>query len=333
MRNLLLILMVLATALWSIDPGPPPAEREPLPVATFSIVAIDPETGDLGVAVQSKFFGVGAVVPWAKADVGAIATQAFANTTYGPEGLALLDDGISAEDAVARLTADDRGRDRRQVGMVDARGQAAAFTGKRCMDWAGHHVGDGFCCQGNILAGKGVVAAMAKAFEASDADLPERLVAALAAGQRAGGDKRGRQSAALLVVRRAGGYAHWNDRWVDIHVEDHKTPIKELGRLLALWRATMPPARLPEVLSRVVREPHGRASTVRAAHDALRRAYAADPKSLSEADRALARGDYVGTAQIGDIATVYVQVPGQPVLRRMNFTRPEGDQPWERVTK
>jgi uncharacterized Ntn-hydrolase superfamily protein len=207
-------------------------------VATFSIVAFDPETGDLGVAVESKFLGVGAVVPWARAGVGAVATQAWANTTYGPVGLDLLERGLPPEQVVGILTGRDAGREFRQVGMVDARGRAAAFTGEEANAWAGHVIGDGFACQGNILVGEEVVREMARAFRESKEPLPERLVAALRAGQAAGGDKRGRQSAALLVVREGGGYSGFNDRYIDLHVEDHATPIEELARVLALHRET-----------------------------------------------------------------------------------------------
>ena len=197
MRTPWALLFVFALAACGGDAPPRAAPVDTDVVATFSIVARDPDTGDLGVAVQSKFLGVGAVVPWARADVGAIATQAFANTTFGPRGLEMLDaEGASAEDAVNALVAGDDEPERRQLGIVDARGIAHAFTGERCLPWAGHVVGDGYCCQGNVLVGEAVVKAMAKVFEATDAPLPERLVAALAAGQAAGGDKRGRQSAA-----------------------------------------------------------------------------------------------------------------------------------------
>ncbi len=236
---LLLILTLTACA------GTPGAVDESQVVATFSIVAFDPETGDLGVAVQSRFFGVGSVVPFARAGVGAVATQAFANTTWGPEGLALLEAGKPPRAALDILVLDDQGRDRRQAGIVDAKGRAAAFTGKRAMAWAGHVVGEGFSCQGNILAGEEVVEEMADAFRESKGPLPERLVAALRAGQAAGGDKRGRQSAALLVVRKQGGYAGFNDRYVDIRVEDHKTPIEELARLLVLHRKFFPNVPVP----------------------------------------------------------------------------------------
>lgn len=213
----------------------PPAAEAP-PVATFSIVARDPENGDLGIAVQSRFLGVGSVVPWARAGVGAVATQAWANVTYGAEGLALLEGGKDAAAAVAALTGADAGRDRRQVGLVDAKGRAAAFTGGDCLDWAGHRTGEGFAVQGNILAGKQVVDAMADAFAGAKGELADRLVEALAAGQRAGGDKRGMQSAALLVVRKDGGYGGNNDRYIDLRVEDGKDPIAELKRLLDLYK-------------------------------------------------------------------------------------------------
>ena len=205
-------------------------------LATFSIVAHDPANGDLGVAVQSKFIAVGAVVPWAKAGIGAIATQSYANTTYGPHGLALLAEGLSANEALDRLTRDDKDRELRQVGIVSAAGDAAAFTGGECTEWAGHVVGDDYCCQGNILAGAETVRAMAAAFEAATGDLASRLVAALAAGQAAGGDRRGQQSAALLVVREGGGYGGNNDRLADLRVDDHPQPIQELARLLDLYR-------------------------------------------------------------------------------------------------
>ena len=205
-------------------------------VATFSIVAYDPENGDLGVAVQSKFLAVGAVVPWARAGVGAVATQSYANTTYGPGGLRLMAGGLSAQDALEKLVGADEERDRRQAGMVDARGSAAAYTGQDCFDWAGHIVGKGFACQGNILVSEEPVQAMARMFEESEGEMADRLAAALEAGQEAGGDSRGRQSAALLVVREKGGYGGFNDRWIDLRVDDHPMPIQELKRLLDLHK-------------------------------------------------------------------------------------------------
>ena len=210
------------------------------PIATFSIVAFDPATGELGVAVQSKFFSVGSVVPWAKAGVGAVATQSWANIQYGPDGLALLAKGKSPAEVVKALTAPDARREFRQLGIVDAKGRAASFTGKRCMDWAGHVKGKHFAAQGNILAGEAVVKNMAAAFEKArqqpKTELADWLMAALEAGQAAGGDKRGRQSAALLVVRAKGGYDGVTDRYIDLRVADHKTPIQELGRLLKLHK-------------------------------------------------------------------------------------------------
>jgi uncharacterized Ntn-hydrolase superfamily protein len=205
-------------------------------VATFSIVAHDPENGDLGVAVQSKFLAVGAVVPWAKAGVGAVATQSWANTTYGPEGLRLMAEGLTAQEALEKLVEADEERARRQAGIVDAQGNAAAYTGKGCFEWAGHIVGEGFACQGNILVSEETVQAMARTFEESEGELADRLVAALEAGQEAGGDSRGRQSAALLVVRKRGGYGGFNDRYLDLRVDDHATPIQELKRLLELHK-------------------------------------------------------------------------------------------------
>ncbi|GBC99138.1 hypothetical protein HRbin17_01659 [bacterium HR17] len=201
---------------------------------TFSIVAFDPKTGDLGVAVASKFLAVGAVVPYAQAGVGAIATQSFANTTFGPKGLALLKKGMTPSQVLKQLLANDKDRELRQVGIVDAKGRAAAFTGKKCLPWAGHIVGKGFAVQGNILAGEQVVKAMAKAFQEAKGELAERLMAALEAGEEAGGDARGKQSAAILVVRKGAGYGGFNDRYIDLRVDDHPEPVKELKRILAI---------------------------------------------------------------------------------------------------
>ncbi|MBI5773418.1 MAG: DUF1028 domain-containing protein [Verrucomicrobia bacterium] len=205
-------------------------------VGTYSIVAFDPATGDLGVAVQSKFFGVGSVVPWARARVGAIATQSAANTTYGPRGLELLASSKGAAEVAKLLTASDEQRDIRQLGVVDARGNSASFTGAKCNAWAGHIEGKNFCVQGNILVGEEVVRAMAAAYLAAQktegSELADWLMAALQAAEQAGGDKRGRQSAALLVVRERGGYMGLNDRYVDLRVEDNPQPVEELARLL-----------------------------------------------------------------------------------------------------
>jgi uncharacterized Ntn-hydrolase superfamily protein len=203
---------------------------------TFSIVARDPANDDLGVAVASKFLAVGSVVPWALAGVGAIATQALANVTYGPDGLAALAGGGDATTVVASLIGADEGRSERQLGIVDARGGAATHTGTGCLVWAGGRVADGVAVQGNILAGPEVVDAMLSGFGAAGGSLPDRLLTALLAGDRAGGDARGRQSAALLVVRAGGGYGGTTDRWIDLRVDDHVDPVPELQRLLDTWR-------------------------------------------------------------------------------------------------
>ena len=200
-------------------------------VATFSIAAFDPDTDSLGVAVQSKFLAVGAVVPWARAGVGAVATQAMANFNYGPRGLDLMAEGRTAEETVEALTLADEGREHRQVGVVDARGRAATYTGSECFDWAGGITGEHYAAQGNILVGAETVEAMAKTYEEAGGDLAARLLAALDAGQGAGGDSRGKQSAALLVVREGGGYGGDNDRVIDLRVDDHPEPIKELVRI------------------------------------------------------------------------------------------------------
>jgi uncharacterized Ntn-hydrolase superfamily protein len=204
-------------------------------VATYSIAACDLEAGQWGVATQSKFLAVGSVVPWAEPGVGAIATQAYANPRYGPEGLALLREGLDAQAVVDRLTAADDGREHRQVGVVDGRGGSASFTGSECMDWAGGLTGPCYAAQGNILVGEGTVAALAATFVATAGKpLAERLIECLAAAQAAGGDRRGQQSAALLVVERDGGYAKLSDVLVDLRVDEHPTPVAELARLYEL---------------------------------------------------------------------------------------------------
>ena len=204
-------------------------------VATYSIAACDLDAGQWGVATQSKFLAVGSVVPWAAPGVGAIATQAYANPRYGPAGLALLADGLSAEDVVANLTTADEDRDHRQLGVVDATGNSATFTGAECMDWAGGLAGPGFAAQGNILVGEETVAALATTFSATDGrPLAERLLECLAAAQAAGGDRRGQQSAALLVVEQDGGYAGLSDTLVDLRVDDHDQPVAELARLYGI---------------------------------------------------------------------------------------------------
>ena len=203
---------------------------------TYSIVALDAATGDLGVATQSKFLAVGAVVPWARAEVGAIATQSFANVTYGPNGLALLEGGLSAADALDRLVAEDALREQRQAGIVDRHGTAATHTGRECFAWAGGRTGRGYAAQGNILAGAAVVDGIAETFEAGGKPFPELLVACLAAAEAAGGDRRGRESAALLIVRANGGYGGGNDIWVDLRVDQHDDPVPELERVLGMHR-------------------------------------------------------------------------------------------------
>ena len=206
---------------------------------TFSIVAFDAATGDLGVAVASKFPCVGAVVPWARAGVGAVATQSWANTDFGPDGLRLMGGGLPAGPALDAVLEPDGDREERQVGFVDPHGGAATFTGANCMDWAGGRTGDGFAVQGNILAGEDVVASLADAFARTDGDLCDRLLAALLAGDAAGGDRRGKQSAALLVVREGGGYEGRNDRYIDLRVDDHPDAPTELARIFAVWDTTM----------------------------------------------------------------------------------------------
>ena len=219
--------------------------------ATFSIVARDPETEDLGVAVQSKYFAVGAVVPHAQAGVGAIATQARGNLLYASQGFGLLLKGHSPEQVVEALIAADPLRSERQVGVVNRQGRAASYTGEDCLPWAGGRTGENYAVQGNLLAGPQVVDAMAAAFESASGDLAHRLVYALAAGQAAGGDARGRQSAAVLVVRRKGGYMGLTDRYIDLHVEDHATPVRELQRLLRIRHAQLAVAAAERLVRRV----------------------------------------------------------------------------------
>jgi uncharacterized Ntn-hydrolase superfamily protein len=201
-------------------------------VATYSIVACDLDAAQWGVAVQSKFLAVGSVVPWAEPHVGAIATQSWANPRYGPDGLDLLRSGRTAEEAIAALTAADEGREHRQLGIVDGSGHAATFTGSECHDWAGSRTGNGYAAQGNILVSHETVDALAVTFEQNGhLSLAERLIACLAAAQAAGGDRRGQQSAALMVVEKDAGYAKLSDLVVDLRVDDHELPIVELRRL------------------------------------------------------------------------------------------------------
>ncbi len=205
------------------------------PVATYSICACDLGAGQWGVATQSKFLAVGSVVPWAAPHVGAIATQSYANPRYGPDGLALLADGLPAEEVIARLTFADADRGLRQVGVVDAEGRAATFTGEGCHGWAGGRAGAGYAAQGNILVSAGTVDALAETFESTEGrPLVERLLDCLDAAQAAGGDRRGQQSAALVVVERDGGYARLSDTLVDLRVDDHPLPLAELRRLYGM---------------------------------------------------------------------------------------------------
>jgi uncharacterized Ntn-hydrolase superfamily protein len=217
-----------------------PAITSAPPVATFSIVGVDPATGEIGIATQSKIVSVGSVVPWAEAGIGAVATQAWANTTYGPKGLVLLRDGATPKEAIEKLLADDPGRDARQVAIIDAKGNSFAYTGAKCLAWAGSAFGPNCVAVGNILAGEKVATGMIKGFGESDGDLGDRLIAALRAGQSAGGDKRGRQSAALLIVRQGAGYAGFNDRYRDVRVDEHTKPIEELARVYDLHRKAFP---------------------------------------------------------------------------------------------
>jgi uncharacterized Ntn-hydrolase superfamily protein len=207
---------------------------EPL-VATYSIAACDLAAGRWGVATQSKFLGVGSIVPWAEPQAGAVATQSYANPRYGPDGLTLLRDGLSAEEVVERLTSADDGREQRQLGVVDAQGGSASFTGSACHDWAGGRTGPGYAAQGNILVSEATVDAIADTFDATAGKpLEERLLDCLDAAQMAGGDSRGQQSAALLVVERDGGYAGLSDVVFDLRVDDHERPLEELRRLYRL---------------------------------------------------------------------------------------------------
>lgn len=225
LKNVFVLILVLA-AMVSAKPDNT--------IATFSIVARDPATGELGVAVASRFFSVGSVVPWAKTGVGAVATQSFANTSFGWRGLDLLEQGATPDQAMKILLENDDHPERRQVGIVSADGKSATFTGDECNAWAGGRSGENYACQGNILAGAEVVAAMEETFLKTEGTLADRLYAALLAGEAKGGDSRGKQSAALLVVKDGAGYGGYTDRAIDIRVDDHAEPFKELGRLLNL---------------------------------------------------------------------------------------------------
>lgn len=209
---------------------------------TYSIVAADPEKGDIGVAVASKFIAAGAIVPWVKVGVGGVATQAWANVKLGPLVLSLLEANYTPRRAVETLLSTDPKREQRQIGVVNAKGEAYAFTGKECLEYAGHIIGDGYAVQGNILAGPEVLEAMARAYESTKGELVDRLLAALKAGDQAGGDRRGKQSAAIIVVRPCGGYGGCEegaDKYVDLRVDDHPEPVKELERLFRIWELTI----------------------------------------------------------------------------------------------
>lgn len=235
---------------------------------TFSIVAADPETGDLGIAVASKFIAVGSIVPWAKPRVGAVATQAWANVRHAPLILFLLEQGFEPQKALEKALSGDPKREHRQLGVVDTRGRAAAFTGSECLEYAGHIVGDGYAVQGNILAGPQVLEDMARAFETTGGELVDKLLAALEAGDKAGGDKRGRQGAAILVVRPCGGYGGCEegaDKYVDLRVDDHPNPVEELKRLFRLWEITILEREGPEDLLEL------RGETAMLVQEALRR--------------------------------------------------------------
>lgn len=234
--RLLALLLGLGLASGLCFRGPPPmspSDAEPPRVSTYSIVAYDPERKEWGIGVASKFLAVGAVVPWAKAEVGAVATQSSANTTYGPRGLEMLAQGKSAAEVIKALTEEDKQKAVRQVGIVDRQGEAANFTGDKCNAWAGGKSGKHYTCQGNLLAGEQVVEAMAKGFEEAKGPLAWRILAAMEGAEKAGGDKRGKQSAAILVVRDRGGYGGFNDRMVDFRVDDHADPVPELARILS----------------------------------------------------------------------------------------------------
>lgn len=229
--------------------------------STFSIAAMDRNTGEMGVGVASKVVAVGALVPWAQAAAGAIATQAWTNASYGPEGLRLLAEGLPAKDVIHRLTGADQIRHRRQCGVVDLRGGSAAWTGEKCQPWAGHVLGDGWTCQGNLLAGPEVIQAMTAAFQRASGPLAWRLMTALDAGQAQGGDKRGQQSAALLVVQDKEKHGGFIDRIVDLRVDDHPEPLVELRRLLGLHRQMRP---LQKVVDNFVTAAHSDLATVKA---------------------------------------------------------------------
>jgi uncharacterized Ntn-hydrolase superfamily protein len=254
-----------------------PGAARPRTAGTYSIVGFDPVTGDLGVAVQSRFLAVGVVVPFAKAGVGAIATQCYQNASYGPRGLELLEKGLSPEEVVAELIRADPERDTRQVGVVDAHGRSFSFTGKNCPEWKGGRFGPDYAIQGDIVAGEAVVVNMEKAFLNTTGSLADRLLAALDAGEAAGGDRRGKQSAALLVERTKGGMSGYTDRFIDIRVDDHPDPLTELKRIYGLWeRYYLPWPRLKTA------EIFAQAGNVEAARVERERALAPRERALRE---------------------------------------------------
>jgi uncharacterized Ntn-hydrolase superfamily protein len=247
--------------------------------STYSLVACDLEAREWGVAVESKFLAVGSVVSWAEPDVGAIATQAWANVRYGPDGLALLRDGVPAAETVERLTRADEGREQRQLGVVDGGGRAATYTGSECLEWAGGRAGEGYAAQGNLLVSQNTVDALAETFEASAGrPLAERLLESLTAGQRAGGDRRGQQSAALYVVKKGGGYGGTSDVMVDLRVDDHPTPVDELRRLYELHDllfGTTPSEEWLDVDEALERELRERLARIGYGHETLADAFGA----------------------------------------------------------
>ncbi len=226
------VFLILLSASYQSLQGQAVIQKDPRIVSTFSIVGRDSVTGEMGVAVASRFFAVGSVVPWARADVGAVATQSFANTSFGSRGLKLMAEGATPEEALQILLRSDTDPGKRQVGIVSADGKSTTYTGKECIAWAGGRSGPNYAIQGNILAGDSVVIAMEATFLKTQGTLADRLYAALVAGDSKGGDKRGKQSAALIIVKKNAGYGGFTDRAIDIRVDDHPEPFKELGRLL-----------------------------------------------------------------------------------------------------
>ncbi len=235
LRNRYAIFKLTAAVSWIAAALPGWAVGGGIDAGTFSIVAYDADAGEWGVAVASRVLAVGYIVPWAKAGVGAVATQSYANLDYGVEGLELLAQGLSAEEVLERLREKDAEAGRRQVAIVDAAGNVAVFTGEDTLAWSGHVAGDGYSVQGNILVGEEVLTEMERAYVSAEGPLARRLLAALKAGDAAGGDKRGKESAALLVVREGGGYQGKTDRMVDVRVDDHAEPVAELERIYDLW--------------------------------------------------------------------------------------------------